>query len=119
MSISGEIVSLKFKQLLQRKRTLALADINSNHNGTRRRLKLSIFIITSMRLVTPLSRFRIWRHRSEIMFGILVVIFRPDDVASQDFRLGQCQISLIVSLRTLKVLWLFAPGIRIPRFWTV
>jgi len=45
------------------------------------------------------------------MFGVLVVILRPDDVASQDFRLGQRQVPLIASLRILEILWLLAPSI--------
>jgi len=48
------------------------------------------------------------------MLGVLEVILRPDDVASQDFGLGQRQISLIVSLRILEILWLLAPAIGFP-----
>ena len=39
------------------------------------------------------------RHRPEIMFGVLVVVFRGDCVAALGFRTGERQIPLIVSLR--------------------
>ena len=40
----------------------------------------------------------VWRHRSEIMFGVLVVVFRGDGVAVLGFSSRECQIPLIVSL---------------------
>ena len=43
------------------------------------------------------------RHSSEIMFGVLVVVFRGDRVATLSFRSGERQIPLIVSLRTGRV----------------
>ena len=39
------------------------------------------------------------RHSSEIMFGVLVVVFRGDCVATLGFSSGERQIPLIVSLR--------------------
>ena len=52
--------------------------------------------------MTPLFRF-VRRHSSEIMFGVLVVVFRGDRVATLSFRSGERQIPLIVSLRTGRV----------------
>jgi hypothetical protein len=45
------------------------------------------------------------------MFGVLVVILRPDQIAGLGFGLGQRQISLIVSLRVLRALLLGAAAI--------
>jgi hypothetical protein len=45
------------------------------------------------------------------MFGVLVVILRPDQIAGLGFGLGQRQISLIVSLRVLRALLLRAAAI--------
>jgi hypothetical protein len=39
------------------------------------------------------------RHQSEIVFGVLVVIFRGDCIAALRFSSGERQIPLIVSLR--------------------
>ena len=39
------------------------------------------------------------RHRPEIMFGVLVVVFCGDCVAALGFSSGERQIPLIVSLR--------------------
>jgi hypothetical protein len=36
------------------------------------------------------------------MFGVLVVVFRRDDVAASDLFLGQREISLVASLRAFK-----------------
>lgn len=48
------------------------------------------------------------------MFGMLVVVLRPDRVADLSFGAGERQVPLIVSLRALKVLWLGADGSRRP-----
>ena len=48
----------------------------------------------------PTISFR--RHRSEIMFGVLVVVFRGDGVAVLGFSSRECQIPLIVSLGILR-----------------
>ena len=49
---------------------------------------------------TPSRLFRsVRRHSSEIMFGVLVVVFRGDCVATLGFSSGERQIPLIVSLR--------------------
>jgi hypothetical protein len=45
-------------------------------------------------------------HRSEIMFGVLVVVLCHDRIAILSFSTGQRQISLIASLQVLKTLWL-------------
>ena len=39
------------------------------------------------------------RHSSEIVFGVLVIVFRGDCVAALGFSSGECQIPLIISLR--------------------
>ena len=49
---------------------------------------------------TPSRLFRsVRRHSSEIVFGVLVVVFRGDCVATLGFSSGERQIPLIVSLR--------------------
>ena len=49
---------------------------------------------------TPSELFRsVRRHSSEIVFGVLVVVFRSDCVATLGFSSGERQIPLIVSLR--------------------
>ena len=49
---------------------------------------------------TPSRLFRsVRRHSSEIVFGVLVVVFRSDCVATLGFSSGERQIPLIVSLR--------------------
>ena len=53
-------------------------------------------------------------HRSEIMFGVLVVILCPDRVADLGFSTGERQTPLIVSLRVLGALRLGASGTRCP-----
>jgi hypothetical protein len=58
-----------------------------------------------------LCRFRLRRHQSEIMFGVLVVVLRSNNIAGQDFRLGQRHIPLIASLRIVRALWLVTCGI--------
>jgi hypothetical protein len=44
-------------------------------------------------------------HRSEIMFGVLVVILCGDRIAMLRFGAGQRQILLIASLQVLKAPW--------------
>jgi hypothetical protein len=56
-----------------------------------------------------LCRSSVRGHRSEIMFGVLVVVFCPDGVAALGFSLGERQIPLIVSLRVVRAL-LFGAG---------
>ena len=48
------------------------------------------------------------------MFGILVVVLRPDSVADLGFSTSERQIALIVSLRVLRVPRLGADGTRRP-----
>ena len=43
-------------------------------------------------------------HRSEMVFGMLVIIFRCDPVPGQSLGAGQYQIAFIVSLGVLRVL---------------
>jgi hypothetical protein len=42
------------------------------------------------------------------MFGVLVIILRPDQIAGLGFSLGQCHLPLIVSSRVLGVVRLSA-----------
>ena len=67
-------------------------------------------------LQSLLCRAGIRGHRSEIMFGVLVVILGPDRIATLGFSLGQRQIPFIVSLCVLRALRLGAGGIRCPSF---
>src|SRR6516165_7508746 len=60
------------------------------------------------------ARFLVRAHRSEIMFGVLVVILCPDDIADLGFSTGERQIPFIVSLRVLGALRLGASGTRCP-----
>ena len=53
-------------------------------------------------------RFSVRAHRSEIMFGVLVVILCPDHIADLGFSTGERQIPFIVSLRVLGALRLGA-----------
>jgi hypothetical protein len=57
-------------------------------------------------------------HRSEIMFGVLVVILCPDRVAELSFSTGERQIPFIVSLRVLGALRLAVSGTRCPPLGT-
>ena len=50
------------------------------------------------------------------MLGILVIVLRSDRITALGFSLGQGQIPLIVSLRTVRVFRLGAGGIQWPRF---
>ena len=47
-------------------------------------------------------------HHSEIMFGVLVIVLGRDQIAALSFSLGQRQIPLIVSLRVMSALRLWA-----------
>ncbi len=60
-------------------------------------------------MASLLRRSSVRGHRSEIMFGVLVVVFCPDYVAALGFSLGERQIPLIVSLRVVRAL-LFGAG---------
>jgi hypothetical protein len=62
----------------------------------------------------PLSRSSIRGHQSEIMFGVLVVVFCPDWVAALGFSLGERQIPVIVSSRVVRALWLWSGRTRCP-----
>ena len=59
-----------------------------------------------------LSSFRVWRHRSEIMFGVLVIVLGANRIANLAFGAGESQIPLIVSLR--RIFRLGAAGARCP-----
>ena len=63
----------------------------------------------------PLSRSSIRGHQSEIMFGVLVVVFCPDWVAALGFSLGERQIPVIVSSRVVRALWLWSGRTRLTR----
>ena len=56
-------------------------------------------------------------HRSEIMFGVLVVVLRRDRVAILRFSAGQRQVSLVASLQVLKAIWLGSGRGRYPVLW--
>src|SRR3954454_6042424 len=47
-------------------------------------------------------------HRSQIVFGVLVVIFRGDPIAASGFGLRQRQVTVLVSTRILRRLGLGA-----------
>ena len=66
---------------------------------------------SQQRLLRPFS---VRAHRSEIMFGVLVVVLCPDRVADLGFITSERQIPLIVSLRVLRALRLGAGGTRCP-----
>ena len=59
-----------------------------------------------------LCRSSVRRNRSEIVFGVLVVVFCPDYVAALGFSLGERQIPLIVPLRVVRALLIGARRIR-------
>jgi hypothetical protein len=61
-----------------------------------------------------LRRCSVRRHRSEIMLGVLVVVFGPNQVARLGLSLGQREISLIASLCVLRTLQVRTGDIRCP-----
>ena len=63
-----------------------------------------------------LCRSSVQGHRSEIMFGVLVVVLGRDQIAALGFSLGQRQIPLIVSLRVMRALRLWAGSTGWPPF---
>jgi hypothetical protein len=70
------------------------------------------------REATGLSRqFSVPGHRSVIMFGVLEVVFRCDNVARPDFFLGKREISLVASLSASGTVLFGAVGIRRPPLW--
>jgi hypothetical protein len=79
--------------------------------------KIPLFPARGTGAKSPLCHSWVGRHRSEIMFGVLVVVLRSDPVARSEFTLGQRQISLIVSLCVVSgvTLRLWARGTRYPR----
>jgi hypothetical protein len=63
--------------------------------------------LTGGRNSLPVRR-SILAHCSEIVFGVLEVIFRRDPISGQSFGAGECQISFIASLGVLNVTCLVA-----------
>src|ERR1700722_10414747 len=61
-----------------------------------------------------LCRFGVRRHRSEIMFSVLVIILRPDHVAGLGLSLSYCEVPLILSLRVSRASRIEAGDIRCP-----
>jgi hypothetical protein len=61
-----------------------------------------------------LRSFCVRGHRSKIMFGVLVIVLRPDGVADLGFRASKRQIPLIISSRVLRAYRLGARGARCP-----
>ena len=61
-----------------------------------------------------LCRFAIRRHRSEIVFGVLVIVFRSNRIAGPGLRLGEREIPLIISLRILRALRIGTIGCKPP-----
>ena len=53
-------------------------------------------------------------HRSVVMFGMLVIVFRRHNIARPGFLLGKREISLVVSKRACGTVHLGAVGIRCP-----
>src|SRR5580692_1330903 len=76
--------------------------------------------MADLQLVPPqnilLRPVRLWAHRSEIMFGVLVVVLCRDRIAVLDFGTSERQIPLIASLRALRVRRVGTAGIRWPPF---
>jgi hypothetical protein len=64
-----------------------------------------------------LRRFSVRRQQPEIVFGVLVVVLRPDDVAGPRFFLSKREISLISFLGALRPVQLWAGGTRCPPLW--
>jgi hypothetical protein len=64
-----------------------------------------------------LRRFSVRRHQPEIVFGVLVVVFRRNDVPRPGFFLGKREISLVASLGALIPVQLRAGGTRCPPLW--
>jgi hypothetical protein len=56
-------------------------------------------------------------HRSVIVFGVLVVVFRRDNVARPSFFLRKRDISLVASLDASGTVLFGAAGIRRPPLW--
>ena len=54
--------------------------------------------VYSSRILAPALFRSLGRHQSEIMFGVLVVVFRSDCVAGLGFSAGERQIPFIASL---------------------
>ena len=52
------------------------------------------------------------RHRPEIVFGVLVIVFRGDCVAALGFSSGESEIPFIVSSRVVRPVLFGAGGIR-------
>ena len=65
----------------------------------------------------PLGGFSIRRHQPEIVFGVLVVVLRRNDVPRPGFFLGKREISLAASLGALRPVQLGAGGTRCPPLW--
>jgi hypothetical protein len=63
------------------------------------------------------SSFSVPRHRSVIMFGMLVVVLRPDNIPGPGFFLGQREKSLIASLRASGRVRLGPVGVGRPPLW--
>jgi hypothetical protein len=61
---------------------------------------------------TAICRSSLRGHRSEIMFGVLVVVFCPDCVSALGFSLGERQIPFIVSSRVVRAVLFGTGGIR-------
>jgi hypothetical protein len=76
-------------------KTIFHADAVSLDNLSRNRLRPT----STERL---LRRWSVCRHQSEIVFGVLVIIFCPDDIPGSCFFLGQREIILIASQGALK-----------------
>jgi hypothetical protein len=61
-----------------------------------------------------LRSFSVRGHRSEIMFGVLVIVLCRDRVADLGFSAGERQVPLVVSSRVLRAYRLGAGGTRCP-----
>src|SRR5260370_1262805 len=70
--------------------------------------------LRSKKKAVPLCRSSIRGYQSEIMFGVLEVVFGCDPIARLEFSLGQCHVSVIVSSRVVRVAWLLPRRTRCP-----
>ena len=100
--------------------TKALVNIIVEFSGPTETMTLTVIVPNGRRsrthcaipMASLLRRSSVRGHRSEIMFGVLVVVFCPDYVAALGFSLGERQIPFIVSSRVVRAVLFGAGGIR-------
>ena len=101
-------------------RNSCLQETSARSHPSARRLSTTAGFILQIRaqpLQCLLCRSGVRGHRPEVVFGMLVVILCPDQIAGPDFSLSQRQIPFVVSLRILRTFRLGAADIRCPLLW--